>query len=132
MNQGRKYNFDDLVKIMSQLRSKTGGCIWDRKQTHQSLLKYLREESREFAQEVKTNNYKNMSEELGDILLQIVFHAQIAKEEKKFDIDDVVDTICRKLIRRHPHVFAGRKIKSVKELIRVWNEIKAGEKADKA
>jgi len=93
---------------MARLRSPKG-CPWDRKQTHQSLLKYLFEEAREFKQSVHKKDYPNMEEELGDILLQVLFHAQIAKEKGRFSIDDVVNTLIRKLTLRHPHVFGYRR-----------------------
>src|SRR5450755_3758874 len=97
-------SFNRLLKVMARLRSPKG-CPWDRKQTHQTLLKYLDEESEEFRQSVRKKDYPNMEEELGDILLQVLFHAQLAKEKGRFTIDDVVKTLIRKLTLRHPHVF---------------------------
>jgi tetrapyrrole methylase family protein/MazG family protein len=88
--------FSQLVQVMARLRSPKG-CPWDRKQTHASLLKYLFEEAREFKQSVRKRDYPNMEEELGDLLLQVVFHAQIAKEQGRFSIDHVVKTLIRKL-----------------------------------
>ena len=104
------------------------GCGWDREQTHKSLIKYLKEETQEFEKAVKNKNFENMEEELGDILLQVMFHSQIAKKQKKFTIDDVIDTLTKKLKRRHPHVFGNKKVKSVKEIIVNWNKIKKSEK----
>jgi len=101
-------NFLELVKIMSILRSKNG-CPWDRKQTHKSILPYLIEEAYELIEAINKNNINEIKEELGDLLLQVIFHSQIAKEKGKFDIDDVVKELNRKLIVRHPHVFAGKK-----------------------
>src|SRR5262245_50130941 len=97
-------SFSRLVQIMARLRSKKG-CPWDKKQTHESLLKYLFEESHEFKRSVKKRDFENMEEELGDLLLQVIFHAQIAKEKGRFSIDDVIKTLIRKLTLRHPHVF---------------------------
>jgi len=108
-----------------------GGCPWDVQQTHESLLKYLREESREFICAVRNNDYSNMQEELGDVLLQVMFHAQIAKKNRKFDIEDVIDTLIRKLKRRHPHVFGKTKVDSARQVIINWNKIKKEEKKGK-
>ena len=121
-----------MLKIMARLRG-PGGCPWDREQTHASLMKYLREESLEVAQAVRKGDLDNLCEELGDLLLQIVFHADIARENGKFEMADVVDAICRKLVRRHPHVFGKeRKMKDSAEVLRRWDEIKAVEKAARA
>ncbi|WP_457567515.1 nucleoside triphosphate pyrophosphohydrolase [Desulfurobacterium sp.] len=121
------YRFEDLVKIMETLRSKDG-CPWDRKQTYESLLPYLLEETYEYIDAVREKDYENMKEELGDILLQVVFHSRIAKEEGKFSIDDVVNEVCRKLIFRHPHVFGDRKdIKTDKDVLKAWDEFKRAE-----
>ncbi|MFH0947414.1 MAG: MazG nucleotide pyrophosphohydrolase domain-containing protein [Elusimicrobiota bacterium] len=119
--------FDELKKVFEILLSPKG-CGWDRKQTHKSLIKYLKEETCEFEKAVKSSNFENMKEELGDILLQVMFHSQLAKKEKKFTIDDVVDTLVEKLKRRHPHVFGNKKVNSVKEIIVNWNKIKEKEK----
>ena len=100
----KKVTFNDLVNVMSRLRA-PGGCPWDRVQTHESLLKYLREETAEVCDAVRKKDFANLQEELGDVLLQILFHSVIAKEEKLFTIDDVLATLHRKLIVRHPHVF---------------------------
>jgi len=122
-----KYSFDDLVKIMEKLRSPEG-CPWDRKQTHESLIPYLIEETYEVVDAIKDNNYENLKEELGDLLLQIVFHSQIAKERSKFDINGVVDSIARKLIFRHPHVFGDRDdIKDAEDVLREWEKFKEQE-----
>ena len=119
--------FDELVRVFEALNS-PNGCAWDRKQTHKSLLKYLREESREFIDEVNAGDIKNMKEELGDILLQVMFHAQIAKKQDEFTINDVIDTLIKKLKRRHPHVFGNKKVKSVSEILTNWDKIKKMEK----
>lgn len=121
-----KYNFKDLLKIMEKIRKK---CPWDKKQTNESILRYLKEETQEFIKEVKKKNYKGMNEELGDILWQVVFHSQILKEKNVFTIDDVIDNLCRKMIRRHPHVFGNKKINNENEVIESWEEIKKKEKS---
>ncbi|MCL2335564.1 MAG: nucleoside triphosphate pyrophosphohydrolase, partial [Endomicrobia bacterium] len=96
----KKYlkEFEKLVCIMAKLRSKNGGCMWDREQTHESLVKYLIEESKEVKKAVAKKDMKNLEEELGDVLLQIVFHAQIGKEDKEFDIAGVISALNKKLI----------------------------------
>ena len=122
-----KYSFDDLVKIMATLRSPKG-CPWDRQQTHQSLLPYLVEESHEYIDAAQANDKVHMAEELGDVLFQVVFHSQVAKENNDFSIDDVVQGICEKMIRRHPHVFGDAKVDDASEVTRRWERIKAAEK----
>ena len=122
-----KYSFDDLVKIMATLRSPEG-CPWDKQQTHQSLLPYLVEESHEYIDAAQANDKAHMAEELGDVLFQVVFHSQVAKENGDFSIDDVVQGICEKMIRRHPHVFGDAKVDDSKGVVRQWERIKAQEK----
>jgi len=100
-------SFSELVRVMARLRSPKG-CPWDRKQTHRTLLKYLYEEADEFKRSVRKKDFANMEEELGDILLQVLFHSQIAKEKGRFSIDGVIKTLIRKLTLRHPHVFGYR------------------------
>ena len=119
--------FNELKKVFDALHG-PNGCPWDKKQTHQSLLKYLTEESREFAVEVRKKDYEHMKEELGDILLQVMFHAKIASRDNRFDIEDVIDTLIKKLKRRHPHVFGKTKVKSVRDVLKNWKKIKALEK----
>jgi len=121
-----KYKFYDLVKIVEKLRSEKG-CPWDKKQTHKSLIKYLKEETEELIKEIEKDNFEGMKDELGDVLLQVVFHTQIEKEKGNFEIDDVIDSICRKMIRRHPHVFGNLKVKDEKEVEKRWEEIKGKE-----
>ena len=131
MKKEEKVNkFLKLVDILEKLRGENG-CPWDKKQTHQTLMKYLFEESNEYNEAVQKQDYDNMKEELGDVLLQIVFHAQIAKENKKFDIYDVLDSINEKMIRRHPHVFGNSKAKTEEEIRVEWEKIKAEEKKKK-
>lgn len=120
--------FTELVDILERLRGPKG-CPWDKKQDHGKLIKYLFSEAEEVKDAVRKKDWKNLQEELGDILLQVVFHSQIAKEKGLFDISDVVATINSKLIRRHPHVFGGIKVKDHKEVIKLWKKIKLEEKA---
>lgn len=123
----KNYSYKDLVALMARLRGPQG-CPWDRKQTHKSLLKYLREESREVADAINKGDPDHICEELGDLLLQILFHAQIAAEKRRFTMDDVVDGLAKKLVRRHPHVFGGLKLKTAADVVARWDEIKKREK----
>lgn len=102
--------------------------MWDKEQTHRSLIPYLKEEVKEFIETVEPRDYRHMQEELGDLLLQVMFHSQIAARNKKFTVEDVIDGLIRKLKRRHPHVFGSVKVKSSKDIIRNWHTIKAKEK----
>ena len=118
-----------LADVMDQLRS-PGGCPWDAEQSHESLLKYLLEESYEFVDAVQSGNRVDMREELGDVLLQVYFHARIAEEDPldPFSIEDVAASIADKLIRRHPHVFAGAEVHGSAEVLQNWEAIKRQEK----
>ena len=118
-----------LVEVMDTLRS-PGGCPWDAEQTHESLLKYLLEESYEFVDAVQSDNRVDMREELGDVLLQVYFHARMAQEHPTdpFSIEDVAQGIADKLIRRHPHVFEGVEVRDSQEVLENWEEIKKKEK----
>jgi len=118
-----------LVEVMDTLRS-PGGCPWDAEQTHESLLKYLLEESYEFVDAVQSGNRIDMREELGDVLLQVYFHARMAQEHPTdpFTIEDVAQGIADKLIRRHPHVFEGVEVRDSQEVLENWEEIKKKEK----
>ena len=118
-----------LVEVMNTLRS-PGGCPWDAEQTHESLLKYLLEESYEFVDAVQAGNRVDMREELGDVLLQVYFHARMAQEHPTdpFSIEDVARGIADKLIRRHPHVFEGVEVRDSQEVLENWEEIKKKEK----
>jgi len=118
-----------LVAVMDQLRS-PGGCLWDAEQTHESLLKFLLEESYEYIEAVETNDREAMLEELGDVLLQVYFHARMAEEHptQPFSIEDVAETVADKLIRRHPHVFGDVKVSSSDEVLENWEALKAVEK----
>jgi XTP/dITP diphosphohydrolase len=118
-----------LVEVMDRLRS-PGGCPWDAEQTHESLIKYLLEESYEFIDTVDAKDREGMREELGDVLLQVYFHSRIAQDHPTdpFSIEDVARAIADKLIRRHPHVFEGLQVSGTEEIIDNWEEIKAKEK----
>jgi len=124
-----KEPFNSLREIIATLRS-PGGCSWDRKQTHKSLLPYLIEETYEVVEAVENENYKELQEELGDLLCQIVFHAQLAEEAGKFNVDDSINDITQKLINRHPHVFGEKKDLKPQEVRDQWEKIKinSGEK----
>ena len=121
--------FDKFVEIIATLRG-GNGCPWDKKQTHDSLLQFLFEETNEVADTIVSKDYKHLQEELGDLLLQIVLHSQIAKENNEFAISDVIDSISEKMIRRHPHIFAGVKVNSEDEVNQLWEEIKKKEQKD--
>lgn len=127
MTQGSQ--LQRLVEVMDQLRS-PGGCPWDAEQTHESLLKYLLEESYEFVDAVASGDRVDMREELGDVLLQVYFHARIAQEHPTdpFSIEDVAQGIVDKLMMRHPHVFADVQVKDSDEVLHNWEEIKKQEK----
>jgi len=118
--------FESLVQIMTQLRDEQG-CPWDKEQTHQSLTKYLLEEAYEVLESIDENNDEALKEELGDLLLQVVFHAQIASEKNTFDIAKVIDTITDKLVRRHPNVFGDVKINTAEEQSINWEKLKKQE-----
>ena len=118
--------FESLVQIMTQLRDEQG-CPWDKKQTHQSLTKYLLEEAYEVLESIDENNDEALKEELGDLLLQVVFHAQIASEKNTFDIEKVIDAITDKLVRRHPNVFGDVKINTAEEQSINWEKLKKQE-----
>ena len=127
---GKSRRFEDLVKIMALLLG-DGGCPWDRKQTHRTLLKYLKEEAGEVALAVKKNDWENLKEELGDVLLQVVFHSALARQAGRFSIADVIENINAKLVRRHPHVFGGKKLSTPAQVLVEWEKIKKLEKSGK-
>jgi MazG family protein len=118
-----------LEKLMTQLRSKNG-CPWDKRQTHKSLKPYLLEEAHETLDAIDGGNPSHLREELGDLLLQVVFHAQLAKEKGKFNLQDVAKTIGDKLVRRHPHVF-GKSSRRISDINRKWEELKRQEKPER-
>ena len=125
-----KNTFEALVETFAVLRG-PNGCPWDKKQTHESLIKNLREESEELITAIEKKDPENMKEELGDVLLQVLLHAQIAKEEGLFTIEDVMKGLYDKLHRRHPHVFGDVKAASPEEALAVWKEMKKKEKGSK-
>jgi tetrapyrrole methylase family protein / MazG family protein len=122
-----KYDLQDLMEIMKLLRSENG-CPWDREQTHESLKKYLIEETYEVLEVIDLNDKDRLCEELGDLLLQIVFHARIASEEGTFDMCDVITGISRKMVQRHTHVFGDAKADTPDEVVSNWEAIKKREK----
>lgn len=122
-----KFDFDDLKEIIAYLRSENG-CPWDKEQTHESLRKNLIEESYEFIHEAETNSKEGMCEELGDVLLQVMLHSQIATDDNEFTIDDVIDGIAKKMIFRHPHVFGEEKAENSEEALKLFKGKKEEEK----
>lgn len=126
-----KTSFEELKQTIATLRG-PDGCPWDKKQTHESLIKCLQNESQELIDAIHHKDDENMKEELGDVLLQVLMHAQIAQEEGKFSIDDVVAYLDEKLHRRHPHVFGDHaKAATAKEALAVWREMKKKEREGK-
>lgn len=125
----RSSTFEELVAIMRKLRA-PGGCPWDAEQTHESLTRYLLEETYEVIEAIDEKSPQHLKEELGDLLLQPIFHAAIAEEAGDFTIDNVIGTLCDKLIRRHPHVFGDLEIKDSEAQIENWESIKRQEKGD--
>ena len=122
--------FAKLVALMARLRA-PGGCPWDREQTHATLRTYLIEEAYEVLDALDSTDDVKFAEELGDLLLQVLFHAQIASEERRFAIDDVIREIYEKMIRRHPHVFGEKRAKDAAEVLRNWEIIKQEERRSK-
>jgi len=117
----------DLLKVMARLRSPTG-CPWDREQSHQTLRRHAIEEVYELIDAIEARDDTEMAEELGDLLLQVVFHCQLARERGAFDFEQVTRLLVEKLIRRHPHVFGKTKVKDVDEVWANWEKIKKAEK----
>jgi tetrapyrrole methylase family protein/MazG family protein len=117
----------DLVRVMARLRG-PGGCPWDREQDHRSLARHLLEETHEALEAIDADDRDLLREELGDVLLQVVFHAQMAADDGAWDVDDVAEGIVRKLIRRHPHVFGEVEVSGADEVLVNWERIKAEEK----
>ena len=124
------YSFQEFIDIVVKLRSDQG-CPWDKKQTHTSLIPCLMEESTEVKEAIENKDMENLCEELGDLMLQVVMHAQIACENQCFDIEDVITGVSQKMIRRHPHVFGDLNVTDEKELLRNWEQIKQQEKRGK-
>jgi MazG family protein len=119
--------FRRLCQIVAQLRA-PGGCPWDREQTHESLVSNLLEEAYELAEAIRTKDEPNLREELGDLLLQVVLHSEIASEEGRFTVEDVAREISDKLVRRHPHVFAESEARDTGAVLKQWDAIKRAEK----
>ncbi|MDI9521227.1 MAG: nucleoside triphosphate pyrophosphohydrolase [Bacillota bacterium] len=126
--RGKKlFDFEDLQKIMRILRSPEG-CPWDREQTHETLAKYLVEEAHEALCAIMEEDWEGTAEELGDVLLQVVFHAVVGEEYGTFNMADVLASICSKLIRRHPHIFGEEKAENSAEVVQIWDQVKKTEK----
>lgn len=126
-----RYDINDLLKIVDMLRDKDHGCPWDKVQTHKTIRKNFIEETYEAIEAIDLDDKTLMQEELGDVLLQILLHAQFEKEENIFDFGDVVDGVAQKLVLRHPHIFAGYDNKTVEGVLNKWEEIKKEEKGQK-
>ena len=126
-----RYDINDLVKIIEMLRDPENGCPWDKVQTHKSIRKNFIEETYEAIEAIDLDDKVLMQEELGDVLMQVLLHAQFEAEEKVFDFSDVVDGTAQKLVLRHPHIFAGFDNKTVDGVLQKWEEIKQQEKGQK-
>lgn len=134
------YNLEDLLHLMARLRDPQYGCPWDIKQTYAGIVPHTLEEAYEVADAIERGDFEHLQGELGDLLFQVVYYCQLAREEGRFEFDGVVDSITRKLIRRHPHVFPTADIHASPDLPRLnedqvkqrWEEIKAEERAQKA
>jgi MazG family protein len=126
---GGKFSLDDLLAVMARLRDPISGCPWDAKQTFATIALYTIEEAYEVADAIAREDVGGLEDELGDLLLQVVYHAQMAAEQSLFGFADVVDVITRKMIRRHPHVFAEAKLRDAFLSSDIWERIKAEEKA---
>ena len=124
-------DFSALLKVVEFLRGPEG-CPWDKQQTHQSLTRFAIEEAHELSDAIDAGGDKELREELGDLLLQVVLHSEIARQDQRFDIHDVITTLNEKMIRRHPHVFADVKVKDSNEVLTNWTQIKAQEKGPSA
>jgi tetrapyrrole methylase family protein/MazG family protein len=116
-----------LIGILAHLRSPEG-CVWDREQDHDSIKKNIVEEAYEAVETIENKDYQSLKEELGDLLLQVIFHSQIASENNEFNLSDVIKEIIKKLYRRHPHVFGGKNFTSPEEVLTSWEEIKKNER----
>lgn len=129
-NQKEKYDINDLLEIMRYLRA-PGGCPWDAEQTHESIRKNLIEETYEVVEAIDKKDSDMLLEELGDLLMQVVFHAQMEEEKGVFNFDDVADGVCKKLIERHPHVFGEIEVSGVGDVLDNWDAIKRRKKGQK-
>ncbi|MDP4535424.1 nucleoside triphosphate pyrophosphohydrolase [Alkalimonas collagenimarina] len=122
------YQLDDLLAIMAKLRHPESGCPWDIKQTYSSIVPYTLEEAYEVADAIERQNFDELKDELGDLLFQVVFYAQIASEEGRFQFNDCVHAICDKLVRRHPHVFADGTASDAEQVLKNWEALKSEER----
>ena len=129
-NTDKKKSFQDLCDIIARLRA-PDGCPWDREQTHQSLKRHMIEEAYEAAETFDSGDGMKMADELGDVLLQVVLHAQIGAETGEFTIDDVTDAVCNKMIVRHPHIFGDKHLDTSEKVLDEWEEIKRRERGQK-
>ena len=125
------HSIERLLEIMARLRDPAAGCPWDLEQTFETIAPYTIEEAYEVEDAIRRGDLDGLREELGDLLLQVVFHAQLAGEGGRFAFGDVVEAICEKLVRRHPHVFAEQEVKSAEEQLAAWEEHKAAERHEK-
>lgn len=125
-----KYTFDELVDIIAKLRA-PDGCPWDREQTHESIRRNVIEEAYELVEAIDGKQPEKIADESGDVLLQVVLHAQIAKDLGEYDIDDVTDAVCRKMIHRHPHVFGELTAENSDEVRERWDAIKREDRGQK-
>ena len=126
-----RYTYEELLNVIAELRSEHG-CPWDRAQTHESMIPCLYDECDEVVEAIKNKDDDNLCEELGDVLLQVLLHAQIAKEGGRFDMSDIVDGLARKMVRRHPHVFGNApQAQTEEEGLANWKAIKEQEKEEK-
>ena len=121
------YSINDFLKLIAQLRDPINGCPWDIKQNYHSMISCLKEETYEVIEAIEKNDVENLKEELGDLLLQVVFLSQLATEENKFTFDHVVQNVAEKIVRRHPHVFGDKHAKNEQEALQNWNAMKAEE-----
>lgn len=125
-----QYNFDDLIKIVRVLRA-PGGCPWDREQTHKSIRANFIEETYEAIEAIDTEDIELLKEELGDVMLQVAMHAEMEHEQGTFDINDVIDGVCKKLVVRHPHVFGDLSAENTNEALSNWDAVKMQTKSQK-
>lgn len=125
-----QYNFDDLIKIVRVLRA-PGGCPWDREQTHKSIRANFIEETYEAIEAIDTEDVELLKEELGDVMLQVAMHAEMEHEQGTFDINDVIDGVCKKLVVRHPHVFGDLSAENQNEALSNWDAVKMQTKSQK-
>lgn len=122
-----KRSFEEVVQLMARLRA-PDGCPWDREQTHRSLRTYLLEETYEVLDAIERDDSEALKDELGDLLLQVIFHAQMAREQEQFGIDDVLTGLHEKLVRRHPHVFGEGKADTAQQVVHNWEALKIAER----